>query len=114
MNTYAMGARVLIQVLRGQVSIYAHETNLTMRTTIGTIIRRIPLMRLDEDALQRFPYLQHAEAYEVEVDGEVIGAIGWPEVDGDDYNASDGIMYIALQTGQIPSLIQDLAPDSDP
>ena len=112
MNTYAMGARVLIQVLRGQVSIYAHETNLTMRTTIGTIIRRIPLMRLDEDALQRFPYLQHAEAYEVEVDGEVIGAIGWPEVEGDDYNASDGIMYIALQTGQIPSLIQELAPDS--
>ena len=41
MNTYAMGAE--FDRSRGQFHL-CDETNLTMRTTIGTIIRRIPLM----------------------------------------------------------------------
>ena len=106
MTIFQAGDRVSIQLITGQISIYAHENQLSVRPAIGTIVKQISLMELDEEALQRFPYLEKAIAYEVDVDGHIYGALGWPEHDDeDDFDVSDGLMYIAIMTKQIPSLI---------
>ena len=109
MSVYQPGDRVQMQVVKGQISINAEETKLEVRSAIGEIIRQIPLLQLEEDVLVQFPYLRQAAAYEVQVEGETVGAIGWPEIEGEDYNAADGLMYIAVMTRQIPLLIQGLA-----
>ena len=109
MGAYKEGDLVHLQVIKGQLSIYDHENHLEAYSATGTIQKRLPLMAFDDEALQRFPYLKQVEAYEVEVNGEIVGALGWPEMDGEDYDVSDGLMYIAIHTRQIPSLIQGLA-----
>jgi len=106
MGLYQQGNKVHIQVIEGQISIYEHETRLSARNAVGTIVRQIPLMELDEETISMFPYLENAEAYEVDVDGKIFGALGWPPIDGGDYDVSNGLMYIAVLTQQIPSLIQ--------
>ena len=111
MGCYQSGDRVRIQVIEGQISIYEHETQLSVRNAVGEIHRQIPLMEMDEETLKLFPYLEHAEAYEVDVEGKIFGALGWPPVDGDNYDVSDGLMYIAVLTKQIPSLIQGLVQE---
>jgi len=100
-------------VLEGQISIYEHETSLTARNAVGIVKKHIQLMEFDEQTLALFPYLQQAEAYEVDVDGQPIGALGWPQTDSDDFDVSDGLIYIAVNTQQIPSLIQGLVTDSE-
>ena len=109
MSVYKPGDQVRVQVIKGQISIYAHENHLETYAAVGTIKKQLPLMEFEDEALERFPYLQQAEAYEVEINGEIIGALGWPEVNGEDYDVSDGVMYIAIHTRQIPSLIQGFA-----
>ena len=111
MGFYQQGNQVRIQVIEGQISIYEHETELSVRNAVGTIHRQIPLMEMDEETLRLFPYLEKAEAYEVDVDGKIFGALGWAPVDGGDYDISDGLMYIAVLTKQIPSLIQGLVQE---
>jgi hypothetical protein len=106
LSIYKVKDIVEIQLIEGQISIYEHECNLQVRNTVGTILRTIPLLELDEETLNGFPYLRRAEAYEVEVDGEIFGALGFPAQDGENYDVSDGLMFIAVLTGQIPSLIQ--------
>ena len=110
MTIFQAGDRVNIQLIEGQISIYAHENQLSVRPAIGPIIKQISLMELDEETLQRFPYLEKAKAYEVDVAGHIYGALGWPENDEkDDFDVSDGLMYIAIMTKQIPSLITGMA-----
>ena len=106
MAIFSVGSQVHIQIIEGQISIYEHETELSVRVGIGTIVRQIPLMEFDEETCARYPYLPKAEAYEVDVDGKMYGALGWPPTEGGDYDVSEGLMYIAIHTHQIPSLIQ--------
>ena len=111
MGFFKLGAQVRIQVIEGQISIYEHETDLSVRNATGTIHRQIPLMEMDEETLRLFPYLDFAEAYEVDVEGKIFGALGWAPVTGENYDVSDGLMYIAVLTNQIPSLIQGLVEE---
>ena len=73
MSVYKKGDQVHVQVIKGQISIYAHENHLESYLAVGTIKKQLPLMAFEDDALERFPYLQQAEAYEVEIAGEIVG-----------------------------------------
>jgi hypothetical protein len=108
-SNFQTGDQVHIQLIEGQISIYAHENKLSVRPAIGTIVKQISLMELDDECLKLFPYLEEAQAYEVDVDGKIYGALGWPaDTQKEDYDISDGLMYVAIMTKQIPSLIQGL------